>query len=164
MWSLVAGIGNLHKDGWHLVNILETGFSCLERDLQAKFFQSVRFCKICGQLSISCLSHPLFSSQTWTNTPLPSASLHSKLPSSQGEETRGRGRGEEIGPVAKAVFSATAPARSIWDTQQAEVSLFRWHFGQYLLIDGRKREKKNRRGIIREGWEQQRHFVFLFPS
>lgn len=157
MQTLVKGIGNLYKDGWHLVNILDTGFSCLRKGSEGKVFQSVRFCKICGQLSISCLSHPLFSSQN-TNQHTPALRLLPLQAPIQPE------RGVEIGPVAKAVFSAPAPARSIWDTQQAEVSLFRWHFGQYLLIDERKGEKKNRRGIIREGWEQQRHFVFLFPS
>lgn len=158
MWSSAEVICNLHKDGWNLVNILETGFSCLEKGSWGKVFQSVRFCEICCQLSISCLSHPLFFSQTLTNTPGPPP------PSTPSFDPAQPGRGVEIGPVAKAVFSAPAPARSIWDTQQAEVSLFCWHFGQYLLIDERKGEKKNRRGIIREGWEQQRHFVFLFPS
>lgn len=122
--------------------------------------QSFSECKILQNLWPAQYIMPLTPSILFPNTNQHTPTL--RLPPLQASIQPERG--EEIGPVAKAVFSAPAPARSIWDTQQAEVSLFRWHFGQYLLIDGRKREKKNRRGIIREGWEQQRHFVFLFPS
>lgn len=71
-------------------------------------------------------------------------------------------RGVEIGPVAKAVFSAPAPARSIWDTQQAEVSLFRWHFGQYLLID-EKKEKRKTEGVL-SGRDESSKGILSFYS
>lgn len=65
VWSLIAGIGNLHKNGWHLVNILETGFSCLGKGSAGKVFPE---CEILQNLRPAQYIMPLTPSILFPNT------------------------------------------------------------------------------------------------
>lgn len=95
--------------GGRLVNILETGSSCLGKGSAGKVFFPPE-CEILQNLRPAEYVMPLTPSILFPNANRRTRAL--RLPPLRASIQPGRAGGD-IGPVAKAVFSAPAPARSI---------------------------------------------------